>query len=312
MNHNDHQPICPKCGYDLTGEIATWNNQCPLQGVCSECGYAFAWSEPYRILNEWGSEVGWYAEHAHSMGSMLKRTPGTALRIVFPSVFFRTMNFRRHVSIKKLCIWMIAMSAMLWVLSSIPAGYACSVEYSWATFAWELPSDELGWMYKARDLLNALSFPYLHWYDHGGLAMEFGSEALWNAFLMSYGIVPFIAISCFWTLIVFAIPTSRPHALRNPRLIMRGILLSMAPAVLSIIGVRILTSMYVYRGWRYQDEWILYTELVWWFICLFWQQCIWTAFVRWGLGVKPSWYVNLPGFVVSLIFGFIAMLWFIL
>ena len=305
-------PVCPKCGYDQTGATATWKSQCPTRGVCSECGHPFEWSEPFRILKEWGSEVGWYTEHAHSLRSMIARTPGTALRIAFPSAFFRSVNFRRRVSIQKFCAWMIAMTAFLWVLSSIPAGFACSMEYAWATYSWELPGAELAWLLQARDLLNALSFPYLQWSYHDGLALSLGSDALSNAFLMTYGIVPFIAISVFWSLTVFAIPKSRPHALQNPRLIMRGILLSLMPAVLSVLGVRILTAVYIYRGWQFQDEWILYAELVWWLICLFWQQCIWTAFVRWGLGVQPSWYVNLPGFFVSLIFGFIAMIWFIM
>ena len=305
-------PICPKCGYDQSGAIATWEMQCPVQGICAECGDALQWAEVFRIQKEWGSEVDWYAEHAHNTWEMIDRTPGTLVRIAFPSLFFRTMNFRRQISIKNLCAWMIALIVVLWILSSIPAGFACSAEYAWATFQWELPKDELGWFLKARDLLNALSFPYLQWSYHDGLAFDLGSDALGNAYLMTYGIIPFIAISFFWALIVFAVPMSRPHAMQNPRLIMRGILLGMAPAVLSVLCMRILTSIYIYRGWRYEDEWVLHAELIVWFICLFWQQCIWTAFVRWGLGVRPSWYVNLPGFFVSLIFGFIAMLWFIM
>ncbi len=37
------QAHCPRCGYDLRGETARWAFQCPVRGVCSECGYDFDW-----------------------------------------------------------------------------------------------------------------------------------------------------------------------------------------------------------------------------------------------------------------------------
>ncbi len=38
-------PTCPKCGYDQSGEIATWESQCPLEGRCPECGFDFVWAD---------------------------------------------------------------------------------------------------------------------------------------------------------------------------------------------------------------------------------------------------------------------------
>jgi len=35
--------ICPRCGYDQSGIIATWHSACPLRGLCSECGLDFEW-----------------------------------------------------------------------------------------------------------------------------------------------------------------------------------------------------------------------------------------------------------------------------
>jgi|GEM_PF-2128508 len=29
---------CPRCGYDLTGQVDSWAEVCPLRGLCSECG----------------------------------------------------------------------------------------------------------------------------------------------------------------------------------------------------------------------------------------------------------------------------------
>ncbi|HYE63258.1 MAG TPA: hypothetical protein VD997_14780 [Phycisphaerales bacterium] len=42
-------PECPRCGYDLTGQVQTWETACPLHGVCSECGLALDFAS---ILDE--------------------------------------------------------------------------------------------------------------------------------------------------------------------------------------------------------------------------------------------------------------------
>ncbi|MFA6043781.1 MAG: hypothetical protein WC718_02250 [Phycisphaerales bacterium] len=42
-------PKCLKCGYDVSGEIATWDaaGACPLEGTCPECGGALHWKEVF-------------------------------------------------------------------------------------------------------------------------------------------------------------------------------------------------------------------------------------------------------------------------
>ncbi|MFM9959489.1 MAG: hypothetical protein ACKVZJ_15640 [Phycisphaerales bacterium] len=53
-------PTCPRCGYDLSGAVASWRESCPLRGVCSECGLDVEWarvltaSEPPRWFVEGG------------------------------------------------------------------------------------------------------------------------------------------------------------------------------------------------------------------------------------------------------------------
>ena len=34
-------PTCPRCGYDLSGIVASWKDACPLTGICSECVLEF-------------------------------------------------------------------------------------------------------------------------------------------------------------------------------------------------------------------------------------------------------------------------------
>jgi hypothetical protein len=44
-----HTPSCPRCGYDLSGAVASWTDTCPLKTTCSECGLLF---ELRLVLNE--------------------------------------------------------------------------------------------------------------------------------------------------------------------------------------------------------------------------------------------------------------------
>ncbi|MCK4873387.1 MAG: hypothetical protein KAS72_11735 [Phycisphaerales bacterium] len=51
---------CPRCGYDLRGEIQTWQDRCPMQGRCTECGLAFAWMDVFRqAAHPWLFEYHW-------------------------------------------------------------------------------------------------------------------------------------------------------------------------------------------------------------------------------------------------------------
>lgn len=47
----DFLVICPRCGYDQAGEVARWDaaGQCPVQGLCPECGARFAWRELWPV-----------------------------------------------------------------------------------------------------------------------------------------------------------------------------------------------------------------------------------------------------------------------
>ena len=36
---------CPRCGHEQRGVVQSWTHECPVEGVCSECGLAFRWAE---------------------------------------------------------------------------------------------------------------------------------------------------------------------------------------------------------------------------------------------------------------------------
>lgn len=59
MGRGEQQCACPRCGYDLQGQVATWHPgfreeepcaggegaKCPLTGTCSECGLTMEWAD---------------------------------------------------------------------------------------------------------------------------------------------------------------------------------------------------------------------------------------------------------------------------
>lgn len=63
---------CPRCGYDQSGIIATWDSAdaCPLEGTCSECGLTILWRDllnPQWTLPRWSFEhrAGWWQVGVH-------------------------------------------------------------------------------------------------------------------------------------------------------------------------------------------------------------------------------------------------------
>lgn len=97
---------CPRCGYDLQGQVDTWrvplNSQadvvrfengdvhdgevgakCPLKGTCSECGLAFEWKFVFRPEL---AGPGWFVETRRV--SAVRAFFATALRLIFLLPFF--------------------------------------------------------------------------------------------------------------------------------------------------------------------------------------------------------------------------------
>jgi hypothetical protein len=97
-------PICPKCGYDQSGEIATWETKCPLEGRCPECGVVLSWGVLFEPMIH---DLGWYAEHARSVGQMAKRTVSTVRMLLIPSRYWDRVGLGSRVRTGRLIAWLI-------------------------------------------------------------------------------------------------------------------------------------------------------------------------------------------------------------
>lgn len=99
---------CPRCGYDQSGVIATWNDSCPVQGLCSECGYQFDWAwvlDPNRWIPDWSFE----SAHERS----LRRALGTALRIFLPRTLWTGLRMEHPFYPNRMLLLSVATSALV-------------------------------------------------------------------------------------------------------------------------------------------------------------------------------------------------------
>ncbi len=105
---------CPRCGYDLSGTIATWRESCPLDGTCSECGLSFAWRD---VLNPRHSVATWSFEHALSRPA--RRWFQTLLRSFWPLRFWRQLRMEHPVVTRRLALYIFPLVALAWIILGV-------------------------------------------------------------------------------------------------------------------------------------------------------------------------------------------------
>ncbi len=91
--HAVERPECPRCGYDQSGEVATWRQACPLHGRCSECGLEVEWRE---IVSPRFAAPRWFAESAHCGWWSFVVTP---VRTLLPRWFWRSVRLPMRVAL---------------------------------------------------------------------------------------------------------------------------------------------------------------------------------------------------------------------
>jgi hypothetical protein len=103
-------PICPRCGYDLRGTAFAWEDACPLEGRCPDCGHEFAWKDLFhRRVHPWLFEHQWRRRRA--VLALLVTLAGT-LR---PNWFWRRVGLEHRV-VPSLLAAMVALSLALVLL----------------------------------------------------------------------------------------------------------------------------------------------------------------------------------------------------
>jgi len=84
-------PECPRCGYSLAGETASWTDSCPLVSTCPECGLTVEYRVVFGPLNavpRWGIE--------HPSRGLIGGIFGVFFRSLRPRKFWASMPMTSH------------------------------------------------------------------------------------------------------------------------------------------------------------------------------------------------------------------------
>jgi hypothetical protein len=153
---------CPRCGYDLRGEMATWERACPIEGVCTECGLDIAWRE---LLNPTHIKPRWCVEYAKSAWGIPGRAIRTLMATCWPWFFWRSLRMVHDIRWRRLAayvlLWMLALYLLFCVCHA-----ALAFAY-WSNWMWRMPSRSPD----AFDLLMTTVLPLsesLPWDSGGG------------------------------------------------------------------------------------------------------------------------------------------------
>jgi hypothetical protein len=109
----EHEPQCPRCGYNLRGTVATWPQYgfCPLEGVCTECGLHFEWANVY---DPGRSEPAWCVEYI-ARRRLVRGCVLTAFRSVLPWRFWSRLRMHHRVRPRRLAAYVLFFLA-LWLV----------------------------------------------------------------------------------------------------------------------------------------------------------------------------------------------------
>ncbi len=315
----EHVPSCPRCGYDLRGQVATWHVHgageegatSPCEGTCSECGLTVEWR---LVMRPELAAVPWFVETAQSRRL---RYAGfrTGLRAaVMPWRFWQRVRLETVQNVPQrmlwLLIWLLILPIVAFVVSIM--GYSALQAYFFtARQVWNGTT----WVAQAN-----VSFTFAdvlaHWQIQAGIIGQRPAE-VWNelqrlalrSFLVTGGVVGLVGMP----LMMLALPFSRAQSKVRMAHVWRAAVYGAAPVPLVLLLLalsttaavlaaplggavsRIMTTPAVYM-WRWitrpqsDDVW-LYLVLATWF--LVWWGCAFKI----GFRMKDWWAVLAATFV---------------
>lgn len=104
----EHESLCPRCAYDLSGEVTRWRASCPVDGVCPECGQGFGWSE---VLREDRRLVEGFVEHTKEGWATRRAALRTWLWAAWPWVFWGRVGVRHRMDVGRAFGWLVILIA---------------------------------------------------------------------------------------------------------------------------------------------------------------------------------------------------------
>ncbi len=164
-------PECPRCGYDLSGQVLAWQTTCPLEGVCSECGLGL---EFRLIFNPRLTKQRQYFEDAENQRARALLT--TAFCCLRPRSFWRWVRMESEVNPGRVMVG-AGVSGLLWFVVAGVIGWVVMFTLGVFQGTWRMEPEHL-W-----ELLVASVSPWNEWDSYG--PRLFGTRGLGKAFVFT-------------------------------------------------------------------------------------------------------------------------------
>lgn len=126
MDASRPSAVCPRCGYDQSGEVTTWSDRCPVSGICPECGLKFEWGD---IFHPARKNLWWSVEHAQAAKDRLARTWPTLRMMARPWVFWRSVDVSRRTQPRALLLWIVSVGVLSHLIAWAPVGVLARAEF---------------------------------------------------------------------------------------------------------------------------------------------------------------------------------------
>lgn len=261
---------CPRCGYDQSGEVATWTDRCPLEGRCPECGTVFAWVD---VLDPARGDLRWLAEHTASPLRQVARTGPTLARMALPWVFWAQVGVGKRASPRNLLVWLLVLAAVSHLLAWAP------VTLRLMFFWYGVPAHEIlaivgqyGWNAIGGPAVTGLLWPLAYFESAtlrtGSPFTEYVGERMLIWMLpLGYGVVWFLILGC--------LPVTRRIAKVRIAHVARSLLLHGGVLVFCLQLTRVLYLFERTHVWAWPVAFVLFFAvglwtIVWW-ACAVWR-----------------------------------------
>lgn len=280
------KPTCPRCGYDQSGEAASWTDRCPLRGQCPECGTGFAWSDLFDPARQ---SLPWLVEHTRSIRGRARRTVPTLLCLALPWRFWTRVNVQSRTDARATAGWLLMLLTVLqlicWlplslVLAAADLGYSLSYTNSYT---------------KLVSLIRDMDgFEFMIWFATGFMwpvasisydGWVWGDDFGDGVVLISALRIP-LGISLTWFAILFAVPVTRRIAMLRTAHLKRAVLFQFSGLIIVFGAMRILYAFALHaamRPWAEATMVFLYLAVCIW--TLAWWIC--AAVIGWNIRSWP-------------------------
>ena len=292
------EPTCPRCGYDQSGEVAAWDDRCPLRGQCPECGTRFDWSflfDPSR------QSFPWLVEHTRSIRGRARRTIPTLLCLVLPWVFWSRVDVHARTDARAVVGWLLMLFIGLHLLCWLPftvmlaawdLGYALNFP-DLSMLIGSMPgSQALRW------LATGLLWPVASvWYNSGRL--------VWGDVFYREGVVLISAMrfplgmSLTWFTVLFALPITRSIVMLRIAHLQRAVLFQLSGIIIAFSAIRLL---YIFGASGTASVWVAVALFACYVTLCVWTLVWWVCAVRVGWRIR-SWTLLILGTVAAVLGG---------